>query len=484
MCTLYMISANLPIARRGYHDCYFYSRIIYVVRTPRTQVIPKADFECEEKGCRTLSNVYDSYAESMYDVLGSSTCGHGPVKGKIRVASWSSVPEEAPALLYYMGGVLPTVNDVQCVDNTQPSMMEMYHGGDLWGSVVECMNGPELSRVRDESADNAIVSPATILLTRSSDKKVYLIVEETSINPSFLYSVWTAGRAYDGYTELHHEFHIAATTRLVEAVVTAVVHGEESGQYAFEMVRMWSECGEQCDNDLRRARPFGEHHTNIPVRVEILETIECGLESNADAFVCLLYIISLAAVGIATSLWLRCSTGIDVYDRDELLRAVSTPGGNNLATTSSGIRMFVQKEDTGNLSVVIRDKTNDQPVHPRIVRMGVVNLEEDVESGRIEDDVSLSMRISGRSSRLEGSQTAWAPEQQSSTAKQFFEWTDNSPTVVAQSISPTPTSSDELTITPVHDRGAPEDTDIAYPGSTWARAASTFFSRSLSGRRA
>lgn len=448
-------------------------------------MIPKADFDCEDKGCRTLSNVYDSYAESMYDVFGSSTCGHGPVKGKIRVASWSSVPEEAPAPLYYMGGISPTVKGIQCIDNTQPSIMDMYHGDDVWGSVVECMNGPEQSGVRGESAaTNAIVSPPTILLTRSSDNKVYLIVEETSINPSFLYSVWTAGRTYDGNTELHHEFHFAATTRLVETIVTAVVHGEKIGQYAFELVRMWSECGERCQNDLRRARPFGEHHTNDPVRVETLETIECGLESNVDAFVCLLYLLSLAAVGIAMSLWLRCSTGIDVYDRDELLRALSTPGVNNLTTTSSGIRMFVQKEDTGNLSVVIRDKTNDQPAHPRIVRTGVGNLEEDVESGRIENDVSHSMRSSGRSSRLEGSQTAWAREQQSSTAKQYLEWANDSPTAVARSFPPTPTSSDELTIAPVHDRGTPGDTDMAYPGSTWGRAASTFFSRSLSGRRA
>lgn len=224
-------------------------------------MIPTADFDCEDKGCRTLSNVYDSYAESMYDVFGSSTCGHGPVKGKIRVASWSSVPEEAPAPLYYMGGISPTVKGIQCIDNTQPSIMDMYHGDDVWGSVVECMNGPEQSGVRGESAaTNAIVSPPTILLTRSSDNKVYLIVEETSINPSFLYSVWTAGRTYDGNTELHHEFHFAATTRLVEAIVTAVVHGEKIGQYAFETLRRASH------KRSSKGRDLGDHRVRVRIQ--------------------------------------------------------------------------------------------------------------------------------------------------------------------------------------------------------------------------
>lgn len=327
-------------------------------------MIPKADFDCEESGSRSLSNVHDSYADSMYNVLGNGTCHHGPVNGKIRVASWSSVAHEAPAKLYYLGGDNTTVGMVQCADTEQHIMREMYRGGDIWGNVVECTNGPELFNVRDGSTD-VILPPSAILLTRS-DGKVYIIVEETIMHPSFMYSVWTTGRTYGSSTELHHEFHIAATTRIVQAVVTAVVHGKASGQYSFELVRMWSECGHSWGNNRTGARPFGEHHTNDFVKIENLETIACGLESNADSLLCLAYLTLLTVVGLTMSLCLRSSVGMDVYDRDELFRAVAFSGVNTDNNSSSGIRVFVRKEDTGNVSITVTDRNNTQTVHPRI----------------------------------------------------------------------------------------------------------------------
>lgn len=348
----------------------------------RQQVIPKDELDCNDHGCRSLSNIYDHYAESMYNVLGRSTCHHGRVNGKIRVAFWSTIAVEAPAPLYYLGGVSSTVRNLQCADSEQPNMRDMYHGDDIWGSVVECTNGPELSGLRDESA-NVIVSPHTILLVRS-DGKVYLIVEETSTNPSFLYSVWTAGETNGGFTELHHEFHIAATTRLVQAVMTAVVHGEASGRYSFELVRMWSERGHSWGSDLTSARPFGEHHTNDYIKIENLETVTCGLESNADSLLCLAYLVSLAFVGMMMSLWLRSSVGVDVYDRDELFRAIFLSGGNTDRTPSSGIRVFVRKENTGNVSIIVSDKNNAQPVRALLCWNRAGNQVKDVESGSIE----------------------------------------------------------------------------------------------------
>lgn len=453
-------------------------------------MIPKEDFDCEEKGCRSLSNVYDGYAESMYNVLGNNTCSPGPVNGKIRVASWSPIAEDAPSPLFYLGGVETSVKDVQCTDSTQPRALEMYHGDDAWGTVVECTNGPELSSVRQEFA-SAIVTPPTLLLTRS-DGKIYLIVEEMGNNPSFLYSVWVAGATNGGATELHHEFHIASTSRLVQAVVTGIVHGKADGQYVFELVRMWSECGERCDKEVVSARPFGEYHINDNVRIENLETIECGLESNADALVCLVFVVSVAVVGVTLSLCFRRRAGMDVYDWHELLRAVSLTGVNTDTTPSSDIRIFVRKDATGKVGVVVQDKTSSQTVQPRILQTGEDNLGnavesghiEHVESGHIEDVVAQRVRVAGRIVALERSQQVWPSEEQMDTDRYSIESTDASLASVDLRVSPTPSTSGNMIPQPFQDNDAREGMDISYVRSTWGRAASSFFRRSVKEMRA
>ena len=44
----------------------------YTRRAIYSKVVPKSDFDCEDRGCNSLSNVFDDYAESMYNVLASS----------------------------------------------------------------------------------------------------------------------------------------------------------------------------------------------------------------------------------------------------------------------------------------------------------------------------------------------------------------------------------------------------------------------------
>ena len=350
-------------------------RIVYT----SPQVIPKEDFDCEERGCNTLSNIHDEYAESMYNLRATGACHAGYVSGTSRVALWSTTAEKAPSLLYYLRGDRPAVNSTKCAEETQPTQMKVYHGDDLWGSVAECTNGPELSSVRQED-DLPTVSRPTVLMTRS-DGKVFVVVEETSYYPSFLYSVWTASEMLDRSIQMEHEFHIAASTRLVHAIITGIVHGEVSGKYCFKLVRMWSECGNRCGRTLSPATPFGEHVTSDTVKIENIETIGCGVESNVDTFLCIGCLLALTVVGAAWSLCRRFKGGMDVYNRDELFRAVSSSGGKAGNTPPSAIRVFVRKDHTGNVNVVITDRSNRQVIHPRIRQKGGVRLTEKAKPG-------------------------------------------------------------------------------------------------------
>lgn len=115
----------------------------YTRRAIYSKVVPKSDFDCEDRGCNSLSNVFDDYAESMYNVLASSTCHSGYVNGKIAVAFWSTTAETAPTRLYYARGVTTSVKNLQCAGERQPYPMSMYHGQDEWGSVVDCKKRPE-----------------------------------------------------------------------------------------------------------------------------------------------------------------------------------------------------------------------------------------------------------------------------------------------------------------------------------------------------
>lgn len=363
---------------------------------------PKAFFDFE-RDWKSLSNVGEDSALSKYEIVHSEVCGSGYINGGITVALWADGTKSPNRQLHYLrgGSDTPAVTSLQCKAGTQAKYFNIStedvnlsngnvnsdNEGDYWGSGVECESGPTL-----EGYDKSD-TPPTLILNKTYESnntvegnttddantaggEVYLIVEESSNYPSFLYSVWTA-QSSDGVSiDLTREFHIAATMRLAEAVVTGIVHGEINGRYCFELVRMYSEGGDQRDADETRAEPFGEHPTNDTVKIEEIETIECGVEIDRKAAVFCASLILLTAIGTAWSLCLRSSIGMDIYDRDELIRAVSMSGVAGGRAGSSSIRIFVRKEDTGNLSVAITDTDDARGGCARVFRLGGTVVED------------------------------------------------------------------------------------------------------------
>lgn len=77
----------------------------------------KEVFDCEEAGCKTISNVHEEYAEAMHKALAKNACRSGYVIGKIRLAVWSPISVKAPTPLYYLyslSGAEAAVRDIQC----------------------------------------------------------------------------------------------------------------------------------------------------------------------------------------------------------------------------------------------------------------------------------------------------------------------------------------------------------------------------------
>ena len=315
------------------------------------QVLTPSDINPDYDGdWRSLGhlNVKETKANSRYYIVKDAKKYLGEnkddkfINGDILVASWSTEPTEMPTLFYAANA---TVESLECSGETLKSAT-VYLGNDEWGTALDCERGP---------ASSGASSPPAIVLAEAGTGKVSVVVEESSSYPSFLYSVWTAESADS--VDLAYSFHLASTVRLAEAVVTGIVNGETSGGGCFGLLRMFSETRQQYERDLERASPFGEHPTGDTVNIENLETIEAGVEINMNALLCLVWVMALTAVGIAWSICIKSKIGVDVYDRDELLRAVSLQGKASQDPTveHSAIRLFVRREDTGNITVFIND---------------------------------------------------------------------------------------------------------------------------------
>ena len=286
-------------------------------------------------------NIYDDRALSMYDIKSNETCRKGRVKGNIRVVFWSDSPKDSLVPLHYFNAntSAAAVKSLECTGGqieTNPIRLRDAH--DYWGTVVTCDNGPTTYNVNAGGTDSN--APPALILNRTGGD-TFLIVEESSNHPSFLYSIWKKGTQHDSYVELNHVFHIAATMRLAEAVVTAIVHNRTTGFDCFSLVRENSET--EAEENSERAKPFGEDPDDSKVEISSLETIECGLEFDLKAFICLMFLALLAIVGLTWSFCLRSSIGMNVYDRDELIRAVSMSAATNRSTAPSAIRMYARR---------------------------------------------------------------------------------------------------------------------------------------------
>ena len=276
--------------------------------------------------------------------------------------------------------------------------MDVYHGGVLWGIASECDNDPRLASDLLSRNERKRVAPPTIIMKRS-DGAVFLIVEETSHSLSFLYSVW-AVRTDDGNaTELQHEFHIAATMRLAEAVITGIVQGEPSGGSCFGLLRKYSENGELHDSacDAERAVPFGErpcrHRT---ANIQDTEIIPGGLTIAAIGLPCFACLAVLTSIGVTWSVCSYSNVGVDVYDRDELVRAVSISGAATGDTSPASIRVLVRREDEGNINVEVSNESSSWRRFAWVVSGGLLALVSLASWG-----LELSTELSYRSGKVD-----------------------------------------------------------------------------------
>ncbi|CAM9272746.1 unnamed protein product [Scytosiphon promiscuus] len=314
-----------------------------------------------------LPNVFEKEAKSRYYVedfkhYAWSKREDRYIKGEIVVAEWD--PDNVPALSY-----ADDVRDTVTVDNVTCSSGQplkdapVFLGNERWGSVIECEVGP--TRV-----GTATSQPAIILTEDEGD--THVIVEETSSHPSFLYSVWkvvgesTTTAAGDAKPELAYSFHIESAVRLAEAVVTGIVNGEDTGGGCFGLLRTYS-TGPDAESSLsvdgaHKATPFGEDPQDGKVdSLADVEAIQSGVVMNMNALVAFAWLMALSAVGMVWSICLRSSIGMDIYDRDELLRAISlqAQGLADDPEKHAAMRIYVQKEGD-DLNVIISESDSDK----------------------------------------------------------------------------------------------------------------------------
>ncbi|CAM9866892.1 unnamed protein product, partial [Choristocarpus tenellus] len=318
-------------------------------------VITRMDNDTAEEG-RTLGNFEDR--SGIGKAVGLYRIGDHIIVGNTVIAQWSSnfSSESAPELYY--NREVHSVKGINCTGEPIRSGKVLL-GDDVnhWGEVTECVNGPALP------SKPGVESPPTILL-RSNDPNggTYLIIEEDTSYPSFLYSVW---RGWES-TTLHPIFYISSSYRLVEAIVTGIVNGVKSdgsdetmGGDCFKLLTYWSWKNQNYPQGVRIS-PFGEHPGNFTDAVEHLddvENIEAGVEVRYSTVVFGIFLLALSTVAIFGSL-VPNNSPVDMYNPYELIDRLYVPTDQNRRGDSeSGIlRIFVEHDKENEISVeVIKD---------------------------------------------------------------------------------------------------------------------------------
>ena len=322
-------------------------------------MIPPDELDIEEG---TVSNVLGSFsvgtAKARYKI---NNYPDTILNGAVHIASWdTNVDGLTTKLSYDDGNGAAHVKSYEC-SHYEEEEVDLYVEGEdePWGTVLNCINGPP-------NDNNTSVLP-TLKINRT-ERDTYFIVEESVTYPSFLYSVWKADPdTSDNEAVMRHVFHISTSARLVEAVVTEIVHAsrrdkgsrEPTGGGSFALLRKFSESNPTYGKiDLeQRASPFGEHPMGEEPNAQLstIETIQKGVTLSLPALLCAVWVAVSTLVGIAWSLLLRARIGMDIYDRDELIRAVTAPALVNDEEHSSKMRIFVRREDQGYISVAVSD---------------------------------------------------------------------------------------------------------------------------------
>lgn len=307
----------------------------------------------------TLENFHETlqwgYATSKYRIWNESR--HWP--GQIVTARWyDSIPGSKYTLDYNADENGTTI--LSSLDCNVSSASEVYVGqaSSLWGHVTECGEGPK------EHNDSGGRPLPTIILN-GTDGYVYLIIEEEGSYLTFLYSVWEVrdDTRANGTVAIDHMFHITSKFRLVEAIITGVVQGVDTGGGCVDLMMQYSwrntfyETGGKS-----RARPFGEH-PGENTKVEMLrdvEPIEKGIFVEHYAVASLFLLVAMSLLGIGWSLSLRSSIEMDVFNRDELIRAVTLHDPSAEGRRPASMRMFVRKDERGHIDVTISE-AEDRP---------------------------------------------------------------------------------------------------------------------------
>ncbi|CAN0299311.1 unnamed protein product, partial [Ectocarpus sp. 12 AP-2014] len=403
-----------------------------------------------------LPNVSKTEAKSLYYVenFKSSAWSDGvekDISGDIIVANWD--PAIAGNLNFSFGeGISPgsyeartataVVQAVNCSLNVlkdAPVYRKINNKSEEWGRVVECEAGPRL-------ANWDVQAQPTIILTQSETYETHVIIEETTTFLSFLYSVWkTNGESIN----LTYAFHIASTVQLAEAVVTGIVLGKSSGGGCFGMLRAFSRGPKSPEDEygkmMKKALPFGENPQSGKVeKLTDVETIEAGINVNVAAMSCLVCVLSLTVVDIVWAVYLGRITGMDIYDRDELIRAVSLQGQGRAvdpAAENSKIRIFVRKEDNGSISVAISDTGQAEPGGCRRF-WRCKNVVETGDPAPVADTVTQNNDGFAGASAPAGSRTVWLSRVRTASSRRLpgKDGDFNYPSVISLSASPTPTS--------------------------------------------
>lgn len=404
---------------------------------PSKVMLPAGIRDVEESNVPNMHGTWTKgLAQSRY-FIGAHEGRH--VNGVIQTAEWSGEIGDAPDQFYHLDKNATVVESLSCSGTENVSHADVFLGDGendsqyKWGTVSECETGPSLVSSLRKAYPLKTMTPPTIILN-STEGDIYLIVEESSSYPPFLYSVWapSSDSANDGSgtsstgdgedvdsVHLRHVFHIASTVRLAEAVVTGIVHSSQnctgacgddgqlrstalSGGRCFALLRQFSEYNSAYSSNLERASPFGEHPTggaSTVTKLSQVENIEAGVKLSITAVVCAIWLMAVISIGFAWSLCLRSSIDMDIYNRDELIRALILDETKARGKTATGvIRMYVKKPCDGNIRIALTsggDPTGTAPAADTECNNTLNGGEGSAEEGRTYLQAAMCMEPEG-----------------------------------------------------------------------------------------
>lgn len=298
----------------------------------------------------------DGYATTVYRI------GDDLIYGSTVFVTWSPDISEAPSDLFYnVTDGQATVASLDCTTFSRNATLHISsskYESYPWGTVVECESGPSIV---DDIRPDTTESPPTILLNRS-DGDVHLIVEEVASYPSFFYSVWKLDASSSSHdvsasVNIRHAFFVSSTTRLVEAIITGIANGIESGGGCVDLLSQFSLSNETYElQEGERVSPFGEHPESSSVaRLNDVESIVEGIKVDNVGAICGFLLAGVILVAMVGCLFSLKESPLDVYDRDALIKAVAAPNMEENDGRPTKMKVFVTRMEDDRFRMVVSD---------------------------------------------------------------------------------------------------------------------------------